>query len=462
VKMWGGRFDKETDLGFLEFSSSASFDAMLYPYDIKCTRAWMGALVEIGVITNEEEDSIASALDRVFHELDSGSFSLHPTDEDIHTAIERRLVEIAGPVGGKIRTGRSRNDQVATDMRMMVKEACARVAGSARDLQSALIAQAESYIEVVVPGHTHLQQAQPVLFAHALLAYVQMLERDIELLSTAANIADVLPLGSGAIAGSGFLIDRQRLADDLGFSRVSENSMDAVSDRDFVAAALFAFSMVMIHLSRLAEQLIIWCSQEFGLVRLDDAWSTGSSLMPQKKNPDGAELVRGKTGRVLGALVAMLTMLKGLPLTYNRDLQEDKEGFFDALDTAVACLRVMEGTIRTMTVDATRAAECLSGGFMTATDLADYLVSKGMEFPEAHRVVGEVVAFCMREGKDLGELQGAELQAFSELIGSDASGWTTPEASVARRSIKGGTAREAVEAQLKAARDMISGGGNSV
>lgn len=455
--MWGGRFEKETDPGFLEFSSSVRFDARLYPFDIRCTRAWADALREAGVLSTEEETSIAWALSDVEAELDSGSFDFQPTDEDVHTAVERRLVELAGAVGGKVRTGRSRNDQVATDMRLFVMDACRGIATGIRGVQKALLDQAESTMGVAIPGHTHLQQAQPVLLAHALLSFAHMLERDISLLAMAKKLADSMPLGSGAIAGTGIAVDRRRLADGMGFTSVSANSIDAVSDRDFVSATLFALAMTMVHLSRLSEQAIIWSSQEFGLLRLDDAWSTGSSMMPQKKNPDGPELIRGKAGRVTGALVAFLTTLKGLPLSYNRDLQEDKEGLFDSLDTVAVCLHVLERTVATMTFDEERAAELVAGGFLTATDLADYLVSKGMGFPEAHRVVGEVVTYCLQKGKDLGSLTAREMSRFSDLLDAGALDWISVEASMARRSAEGGTAPKAVARQLAEAREAVSG-----
>lgn len=457
MKMWGGRFAKEPDLGFLEFSSSIRFDARLYPFDIACTSSWSFSLEEVGVLTTGEGASIRDALTLVESELDTGSFEFLATDEDIHTAVERRLVDLVGPAGGKVRTGRSRNDQVATDMRLLVMDACASISGKARGLQKALVDQAEANIEVVIPGHTHLQQAQPVLLAHALLAFVHMLERDLGLLNVAASLADVMPLGSGALAGTGLSVDRNLLAERLGFTRVSLNSIDAVSDRDFVCAALFALTMTMVHLSRLSEQVILWCSQEFGLAGLDDAWATGSSLMPQKKNPDGPELVRGKAGRVEGSLVAMLTVLKGLPLSYNRDLQEDKEGLFDAIDTVGACLQVMERTVATLRFDAARAATLSAGGFMTATDLADHLASKGMEFPEAHRVVGEVVSYCAGLGKTLSDLTAEEIAGFSDELGAECVECLGVDASVARRSCIGGTAPEEVKRQLAAARAMISG-----
>lgn len=448
MKMWGGRFEQEPDEGFMEFSSSIGFDVRLYPYDIECTRAWAGALRSAGVLADDELVSIDSALDAVKAELDEGDFELMPADEDIHTAVERRLVELVGDAGGKVRTGRSRNDQVATDMRLFALDQCSLIATEIKSLQAALIARAEDLTDVAVPGHTHLQQAQPVSLAHVLMAFVQMLERDLALLGTARDAADALVLGSGALAGTTVDVDRDGLAKALGFSRASANSLDAVSDRDFVCDLLYASSMTMVHLSRLAEQVILWSSAEWGLASLHDAWATGSSLMPQKKNPDAAELVRGKTGRVAGSLAGALMTLKGLPLAYNRDLQEDKESLFDAVDTVVGSLKAMKGTVVSLSFDAERAAELARGGFMTATDLADYLASKGLEFPKAHAVVGEVVAYCMKNGKTLDELTVSELAEFSELLDEGALDWLSVSASMARRTTKGGTAPSAVRKQI--------------
>lgn len=456
MKMWGGRFAGEPDDLFLDFSRSIDFDVRLYPYDITCTRAWAKALSSAGIISGEELSSIRSALELASSELESGSFQFVPTDEDIHTAIERRLVEIAGKPAGKVRTGRSRNDQVATDMRLFVMDECPGLSAAVTALQAALLDKAVETVDIIVPGHTHLQQAQPVLLAHVMLAFVEMLERDLALVAAAKASADSMPLGSAALAGTTVGIDRESLASDLGFSKVSRNSIDAVSDRDFAAAALFACSMVMAHLSRLAEEAILWVSSEWGLAALDDAWSTGSSLMPQKKNPDGAELVRGKAGRVFGSLVAALTVIKGLPLSYNRDLQEDKEGLFDAVDTTRASLAVMAGTLGTMKFDPERARELSSGGFMTATDLADFLSESGMDFPEAHRITGEIVTWCLDSGKDLDGLTASDLVRFSDTFTDDALGRLAPRASVERRDITGGTASGQVRARIEEARARLS------
>jgi argininosuccinate lyase len=458
MKMWGGRFEGEPDPRFLEFTSSMKFDSRLWPFDVRCTRAWAAALAKAGVMTAEEIASVGGALDTVAIELDSGSFEFRTSDEDIHTAVERRLVELIGPAGGKVRTGRSRNDQVATDMRLFVMEACGRCVVLVRDLQLAFADKAAEYIDVVVPGHTHLQQAQPVLLAHMLLAFVHMLERDVARLEDARNMADEMPLGSGAIAGTAYDLDRLALAHSLGFTSVSENSIDAVSDRDFVCDVAFAHAMVMSHLSRLAEQVILWCSQEFGLAELDDAWATGSSLMPQKKNPDGPELVRGKTGRVTGDLVSLMVMLKGLPLAYNRDLQEDKESLFDAVDSTEGSLAIMADTVSTIGFNRQRAMELAGSGFITATDLADCLVESGVPFPRAHELAGEVVSRCLAEDRRLIDLTDDDLQAFSDLFEDGTAARLTVEASLARRCCIGGTSPGEVERQLESVRKMITGG----
>ncbi|MBU4301360.1 MAG: argininosuccinate lyase [Actinobacteria bacterium] len=457
MKMWGGRFSRETNPGFLEFTSSVGFDARLYPYDLACGKAWAGALRLAGVLSPAEEDDIKEALGRIDEEFRNESFEFEPADEDIHTAVERRLVEMVGPAGGKLRTGRSRNDQVATDTRLLVMDRCPVVTEGLRALQEALIARAGDTLDVVVPGHTHLQQAQPVLLAHLLLAFVYMFERDVQRVEEARGRADSMTLGSAAFAGTGVDVDRELLARELGFSRPCPNSVDGVSDRDFVCDTLYAISMVMVHLSRLSEQVVLWCSQEFGLLELDDRWATGSSIMPQKKNPDAAELIRGKSGRVIGDLVAVLTILKGLPLAYNRDLQEDKEPLFDALDTVTGCLHVMERTIDTMSLDRERARELVEGGLMTATDLADFLAEKGMEFPRAHEIVGQVVTYCLREGKGLTDLTTDELGRFSALLDSEALRWLSVEESLARRGCLGGTSPVETARQLESARRMVSG-----
>jgi argininosuccinate lyase len=457
MRMWGGRFGNEPGSRFLELTSSVSFDVRLYPYDIACTAAWAGAIADAGVISAVELKEILGALEEVRGELDSGEFRLEASDEDIHTAVERRLVDLIGPAGGYVRTGRSRNDQVATDTRMLVMDESGQTAEGVRALQKALLGKAEETKGIIVPGHTHLQQAQPVPLAQLLLAFVQMLERDHTRILWAADSADMLPLGSAALAGTGITIDRDQLARELGFSRISANSIDAVSDRDFVTDTIYALSALMVHLSRLGEQVVLWCSEEFGLAYLDDAWATGSSIMPQKKNPDGPELVRARSGRVIGDLVAVLAVMKGLPLSYNRDLQEDKEPLFDALDTAGGCLHLMERTVDTMTFDTERAVVMAGGGFLYATDLADYLVEKGMPFPDAHEMVGRVVTYCLEDQKTLTDLNLSDLNRFSGTFEEDVFGWMSPDNCLARRGCRGGTSIAETERQLRDARTMIQG-----
>ncbi len=449
MRMWGGRFTDDSDPAFMAFTSSLSFDKRLYPYDIKCSSAWVRGLSKAGVITQEEQASILEALERVKSEMDEGVFEFVETDEDIHTAVERRVRELVGDLGGKMRTGRSRNDQIATDLRLYVMDECLDVIGRILKLIEAILEVSRSNIDVIIPGHTHLQQAQPVRLAHLLLAFGFMLKRDSMRFEEARRSADVLPLGAGAFAGTSIPVDRDYIAQVLGFSSVSDNSADAVSDRDFVLDTLFAVSVTMVHLSRLAEQIILWCSDEFGLLELDDAWSTGSSLMPQKKNPDGMELVRGKTGRAIGSLVSLLVCLKSLPLAYNRDLQEDKEPLFDALETLKSSLVVMEGTVSTMKFNQSRAAEILDAPFITATDLAEFLVSKGLDFPQAHRIAGEVVSFCVSRNKGLRDISIDELKNFSNLFDETVAGWLDPRGAVERKVVKGACNRDECLMQIQ-------------
>ncbi len=449
MRMWGGRFIGSPDPAFMAFTSSLPFDRRLYEYDIRCSMAWVNGLKKAKLLTEQEESSILAALSSVKREMDEGVFKFIETDEDIHTAIERRVRELIGDLGGKMRTGRSRNDQIATDMRLFVMDECRKIMLKILDLLEALVNLSRSNLDIIIPGHTHLQQAQPVRLSHFLLAFAQMLKRDFSRFEEARKRADVLPLGSGAFAGTSIPVDREYIACLLGFSTVSDNSADAVSDRDFVLDALFAVSVAMVHLSRLAEQIILWCSDEFGLLELDDGWSTGSSLMPQKKNPDGMELVRGKAGRTIGDMDSVLICLKALPLAYNRDLQEDKEPLFDAFDTLRGSLEVMTGTVATMRFDQMRAAELLNAPFITATDLAEFLVYKGLEFPKAHEIAGEVVSFCITEGKSLLEVSLDELKTFSPLFDEAVRECLTPEAAVERKRVKGAGNRDECLRQIE-------------
>jgi argininosuccinate lyase len=405
-------------------------------------------LARQGILPKGDAAKILKGLDAIERELASGRFRFLDSDEDIHTAIERRLTELVGPAGGRLHTARSRNDQIVLDVRLYLKDASARVREGVAAVRLALARLARRYRDAVMPGYTHLQRAQPILLSHHLLAYYDMLGRDDERLADAAERADVLPLGSGALAGVPYRIDREFLARELGFSRIAENSIDAVSDRDFVAEFLAALAILFAHLSRLAADLTLWATEEFRFVEFPEEFSTGSSIMPQKKNPDVAELVRGKSGRVFGALQAVLVTMKGLPLAYQSDLQEDKEPLFDAADTAIASLEVLAALLPKLRFDTERMREA-ARGFILATELADYLVEKGVPFREAHAVVGRIVRYCLKEGRDLDKLRLEELTAFSRRFDADVLSRLDPEEAVRRRRAPGGTAPENVERRLK-------------
>lgn len=451
--LWGGRFSGKADPGFAEFNNSFRFDRRLFEVDVRASIAYCAALERAGVLSPSEASEIKRGLESV---AESG-VEKRSDAEDVHSFVEARLIELVGDVGRKLHTGRSRNDQVATDFRMWVREALDDLDGSIREVQAALVVFAEANREVVVPGYTHLQRAQPVLLAHWCLAYFEMLARDRERLAETRRRVNVLPLGSAALAGTSFRIDREALARSLGFETVARNSLDAVSDRDFCVEFLSDCSLVMVHLSRLAEDIILYATSEFGFFLLGDAIATGSSLMPQKKNPDSMELVRGKAGRVFGDLMGTLTMLKGLPLAYNKDMQEDKEALFDAFDTASSCLQVTGTVMRNITVNHERAHAAASSGYMNATELADYLVRKGMPFRDAHEVVGRVVMRAIEAGKEIEQLPLEELRKHSALIDADVYEALTLEATLKAKSQIGGTAREAVSESLKSARQVLAG-----
>ena len=454
--LWGGRFHEAPTGDFARFGASLEVDKRLWPFDIAGSKAHATMLAAKGIISSEDAEAIRRGLDEVAEEIAAGEFGFDASvDEDIHMAIERRLTELIGPAGGRLHTARSRNDQVALDTRLFAKDAAASLAAALKGLMRTLLARAKEGSDVILPGYTHLQPAQPVLLAHHLLAYFWMFARDLTRVEAARQAADASPLGAAALAGTTYPIDRRMTAEALGLSRVIPNSLDAVSDRDFALDLIYASSVVMAHLSRLCEELVLWSSAEFGFVTMDDAHSTGSSIMPQKKNPDFAELVRGKTGRVYGDLMALLTTLKGIPLAYDKDLQEDKEPLFDAVDTATASLAVVRGMVATMAVNADRMAKAAGEGLMAATDLADYLVGKGLPFREAHRVVGSLVARCVAEGKALDDLTLAELREFSELFEADVLSWVEIGSVVARRRSAGGTAPEALEAQFALAEQLL-------
>ena len=449
AKAWGGSFREPTDPLVEQFGNSLATDLRMASQDVRGSIAHVRALQRARLLSAHEAGTIERGLNRVLREIRGGSFRARPGDEDVHMAVERRLTELVGPVGGKLHTGRSRNDQVATDLRLWLRDEIDATIGDVEQLIRALVTRAQRDRDVVMPGYTHLQRAQPVLLSHHWLAYVEMLLRDRDRLRDCRVRVDVLPLGSGALAGAGFDLDRRRVATDLDFAAVSENSLDAVSDRDFVVEFLAAGAIVAMHLSRLGEEIVLWSSAEFGFIELPDAFATGSSMMPQKKNPDVAELVRGKTGRVYGALITLLTLLKGLPLTYNRDLQEDKPPLFDAVDTLRASLAVLARMLPRLGIAATRMRDA-AGGFALATELADYLVERGLPFRQAHEVVGHVVRWCVDQQRTLESLTAKELATFSPLLDGRARRALTLDAALARRRLVGGTARANVERRLVA------------
>jgi argininosuccinate lyase len=449
TKPRSGRFKKRTSRLAEEFNASISFDKRLFRHDIRGSIAHARVLRKAGVIKAKEEGRIVRGLKAVEKEIASGRLTFTPGMEDIHMAVERRLIKKVGAVGGKLHTGRSRNDQVALDSRLYLKEEIENIIGLVKGLQKVLLGLAKENLEVIMPGYTHLQRAQPVLISHHLLAYYEMLKRDCARLSETLERVDTMPLGSGALAGSPYRLDRRLAARLLGFSKVTENSIDAVSDRDFIVDFLSNASILMMHLSRLSEELILWGSGEFGFVELSDAFTTGSSIMPQKKNPDVAELVRGKTGRVYGNLASLLIVMKGLPLAYNKDMQEDKEPLFDTVDTVKGCLKVFAPMLATMKVNTGRLMDAAKGGFLTATDAADYLTKKGLPFRQSHNVVGRVVAHCIKKGKTLEELTVREWKGFSKLFDKDIKRVVAAGASVNSRTVRGGTALRAVKRRIK-------------
>ncbi len=455
-KLWGGRFGAEGGRGAESFTASIGFDRRLWRQDIAGSIAHARMLARVGVLSDAEAGAIVAGLLEIRGEIERGEFPFRVEYEDIHINIEKRLTEKIGPVGGKLHTGRSRNDQVALDMHLYMKEAIGEVAAAVAGLQRALVDLAERELAAdpptVMPGYTHLQRAQPVLFSHHVLAYFWMLERDRGRLADCRRRTDVSPLGAAALAGTSHPVDREMVARELGFGGIYENSMDAVSDRDYLIEFLAAAAILMMHLSRFCEELILWSSFEFGFIEISDAYATGSSIMPQKKNPDVAELVRGKSGRVFGHLMGLLTVMKGLPLAYHTDMQEDKEAVFDVLDTLLKVLPAFTGMISTLEVRRERLRIAVRGDFSNATDLADYLVRRGMPFREAHEVVGRVVRHCLDRGRALEDLSAAELRAFSPLFGEDAPAVLAAAAVVAARRSAGGTAPERVREQLARAR----------
>ena len=451
-QLWGGRFTQPTDKFVQEFTASIDFDKRMYRYDIQGSIAHCRMLAKQGIIAAEEAETIVAGLEGILADIEGGNFEFSVALEDIHMNIEARLIERIGPVGGKLHTARSRNDQVALDVRLYLRDELKAILAYLGQLQESLLAQAEQNLAVIMPGYTHLQTAQPVLFAHHMLAYYEMMKRDAGRMLDVAKRLNVLPLGAGALAGTTFPIDREFVAEQLGFDGVTRNSLDSVSDRDFAIEFCAAASILMMHLSRLSEELILWSSADFNFIELTDAFCTGSSIMPQKKNPDVPELVRGKTGRVYGNLISLLTLMKSLPLAYNKDMQEDKEPLFDSIDTVKGSLKIFADMIELMKVKAENMRVAAARGFSTATDVADYCVRKGLPFRQAHEVVGKTVRYCVETGKDIPELSLEEFRRFSPLIETDIYDFVTLEASVNARRATGGTARAAVEREIARAR----------
>jgi argininosuccinate lyase len=451
MSLWGGRFSEPTDADLQALNDSMRFDRRMYAQDIAGSIAYAQAIAGVGVITAEEAATIVNGLETVKSEFDTGAFELKPGDEDIHTAVERRLTELVGAVGGKLHTGRSRNDQVATDFRLWVIDALGEVDELLSGLQSALIGQAEQHVNTLMPGYTHLQPGQPITAAHWLMSFFWMLARDRDRLEDARQRMGVSPLGSGALAGTPFPIDRFELAQKLGFHSYSQNSLDGVSDRDFAAEALFVLALCGTHLSRLAEDVVLYSNPNFGYISLNDRYSTGSSLMPQKRNADPMELTRGKAGRLIGNLTGLLVVLKGLPSTYNKDLQEDKEAIFDSVDSVKLLLPVITAIIHTLKLNPDKMRATLTED-MLATDLADYLVRKGLPFRQAHHIVGQVVQKAAQQSIGLAHLSLETLTELSDLFTTDVQSVFDFEASVARRFAPGGTAPSAVAAQIQSAK----------
>ena len=459
MKLWAGRFQKETDALVNDFNSSISFDARMYREDITGSIAHAAMLGRQGIIKEHEAEKIIDGLKAILADIEAGQVEFSLENEDIHMNIETILTQRIGDTGKRLHTARSRNDQVAVDFRMYVRKEIQAIIGLILDLEKVLVRKAEANLDTVMPGYTHLQRAQPTTFAHAMMAYANMFKRDVTRLEDCLARMDECPLGAGALATSTYPVDRFQTAQALGFSKPTDNSLDSVSDRDFALEFLSACSILMMHLSRFSEEIILWCSWEFKFVELDDAYSTGSSIMPQKKNPDFAELIRGKSGRVVGDLVALMMTLKSLPLAYNKDLQEDKEGAMDAADTLEDCYVCAAGMIATMTVNADAMATQAKKGYLAATDVADYLAKKGLPFRRAHEIVGHLVLTCEQRGCDLEDLTLDDFKAESDLFESDIVECLNLPAIVAARTTFGGTAPEAVRVQLAAAKAQLVGFG---
>lgn len=455
MKLWGGRFTANTDKAVDDFHSSIRFDSRMYRQDIAGSIAHAEMLGKVGVISAEEAELICSTLREILSDIENGKVQFETEAEDIHMNIEKILIERIGDTGKKLHTGRSRNDQVALDLRMYLKDEVRAIRSMLLELLSVLLDISEKNTDTIMPGYTHLQRAQPITLAHHMMAYFQMFRRDAGRLEDCYSRMDVMPLGSGALAGTTYPLDRNFVAEKLGFTAITENSLDGVSDRDFVIELASCLSITMMHLSRFCEELILWSSAEFSFIEMDDAYSTGSSIMPQKKNPDVAELIRGKTGRVYGSLIALLTMMKSLPLAYNKDMQEDKEAIFDAVDTVKACLPVFTKMLSTLKIRKETMYRAACGGFTNATDLADYLVKKGIPFRSAHEIVGKMVLYCISNDKSLNELTIEELKEFSPKIGDDVYKAISLESCISGRRLPGGPAPGSVQAAIESGRKFL-------
>lgn len=457
MKLWGGRFTKATDKSVEEFNASIQFDCRMYAEDICGSIAHATMLAKQGIISQEDKDAIVKGLKAIFQQIEDGNFDFSVELEDIHMNIEKRLTDAIGEAGKRLHTGRSRNDQVALDTHMYVRREIAAVAKLLVKLQESLVKAAEKYSDVIMPGYTHLQRAQPILFSHHLMAYFSMLSRDFIHLKYAWDMADIMPLGAGALAGTTYPLDQPFVAKTLHFGKIYDNSLDAVSDRDYIIAFLEFAAVLMMHLNRLSEEFILWSSSEFKFIELDDSHCTGSSIMPQKKNPDICELVRGKTGRFYGHLMGVLTMMKGIPMAYDKDMQEDKEGVFDAIDNLKFALTIYAAMIDKMTVNGKHMREVLESDFSNATDMADYLAKKGLPFREAHAVVGKAVHYCIEQGKVLQQLSLQELQAMSPLFAEDIHHYLDIETCVKQRNTYNGTSPQSVARQCKAGKAAMDG-----
>jgi len=455
VKLWGGRFKKSTDKNVDDFNSSIKFDCRLYKQDIMGSIAHAKMLGACGIISQQESELIQRTLKEILTDIENDSVQFEVDAEDIHMNIEKILISRIGDTGKKLHTGRSRNDQVALDIRMYLRDEVNEIKAMLFSLMETLVNLAENHLETIMPGYTHLQRAQPITLAHHFMAYFQMFKRDYERLSDCYKRINVLPLGSGALAGTTYPLDRYMVAKELNFPSITENSLDGVSDRDFAIELASCLSILMMHLSRFSEEIILWSSHEFSFIELDDAYSTGSSIMPQKKNPDVAELVRGKTGRVYGNLISLLTVMKSLPLAYNKDMQEDKEAIFDSIDTVKMCLPVFTGMLSTMKVNKENMYSAAKGGFTNATDVADYLTKKGIPFRNAHEIVGKMVLYCIENKKALEDLSMEEYKQFSEAIEEDIYQQISLEKCVSDRNIPGGPSVSSVSVSIQNARKIL-------